>query len=93
MICKKIIDFYKLEVPWFLRFHKFISDGLYLKVFHSMTIEAFLEWCFCVYLNLSKPIFSTYGEIFSFSFALIVFTLSFIFLPCSIIYVVTRSPE
>ena len=58
-----------------------------------MTAEAFLEWCICVYLNLQKPIFTTFGEKLSFVFAIIIFILSFIFLPCSIIFVITKNPK
>ena len=89
IFCKKIIDQFKIEVPWFLKLFKIVSDGLYFKVFLSMSVEAFLEWSICVYLNLSNPIFSTYGETFSFTFSILIFILSFIFLPCSLIYVIT----
>jgi hypothetical protein len=66
---------------------------LFYSVFHSIGIEAILEWTFCIYLNLGKPIFSTGGEIFSFLLAIYVLALIYIFIPYSMVYVYTRPLE
>ena len=62
-------------------------------MFHSIGIEAILEWTICIYLNLGKPIFSTGGEIFSFLLAIYALIFIYIFIPASMVYVYTRAPE
>ena len=90
---KKVIDHYKIEVPWFLKFYKIVSDNLFYSVFHSIGLEAILEWTICIYLNLGKPIFSTIGEILSFIVSIFALVLIYIFIPGSMIYVYTRPLE
>ena len=89
----KIRTHYNIESPWFLRFYGIVSDKLFYSVFHSIGIEAILEWTICIYLNLGKPIFSTGGEIFSFLLAIYTFMLIYIFIPASMVYVYTRPLE
>ena len=93
LIFNKIITYFEIEAPWFLRFHKIVSDGLSYSVFLSMAIEAFLEWSICIYLNLGKPIFSTNGEILSIIVSIYAAALIYIVLPGSMLYVYTRAPE
>ena len=93
LILKKIITQYNIESPWLLKFYGIVSDKLFYSVFHSIGIEAILEWTICIYLNLSKPIFSTSGEIASFIVTIYTLLLLYIFIPCSMVYVYTRDPE
>ncbi len=93
LISNKIITYFKIEAPWFLRFHKLVSDNLFYSVFLTIAIEAFLEWSVCIYLNLGKPIFSTKGETFSIIVSIYAAVLIYIFLPGSMLYVYTRAPE
>ena len=90
---EKIITRYNIESPWLLKFYGIVSDKLFYSVFHSIGIEAILEWTICIYLNLTKPIFSTGGEISSFLVAIYAFLLLYIFIPGSMVYVYTRDPE
>ena len=92
-ILEKIITRFNIESPWFLRFYGIVSDKLFYSVFHSIGIEAILEWTICIYLNLSKPIFSTGGEIVSFILTIHTLLLLYIFVPCSMFYVYTRDPQ
>ena len=86
----KIRTRFNIEAPYFLKFYGIVSDNLLYSVFHSIGIEAILEWSICIYLNLGKPIFSTGGEIFSFLLAIYAFALIYIFIPYSMVYVYTR---
>jgi hypothetical protein len=90
---KKIITYFNIESPWLLKFYGFVSDKLLYSVFHSIGIEAILEWSICIYLNLEKPIFTTNGEISSFLIAIYALALIYIFIPTSMVYVYTRSVE
>ena len=93
LIFNKIITYFEIEAPWFLRFHKLVSDNLFYSVFLSIGIEAFLEWSICIYLNLGKPIFSTNGEILSIIVSVYAAALIYFFIPGSMLYVYTRAPE
>ena len=93
LILYQIITRYNIEAPWVLRFHTWVSDKLFFSVFHSIGIEAILEWTVCIYLNLAKPIYSTGGEILSIIVSIYAFTLIYIFIPASMVYVYTRVPE
>ena len=93
LILDKIITYYKIESPWFLRFHSIVSDKLFYSVFHFIGIEAILEWTVCIYLNLVNPIFSTSGEILSVIVSIYALALIYIFIPASMVYVYTRIPE
>ena len=93
LFLNKIITNYKIELPWFLRFHNMVSDKLFYSVFHFIGIEAILEWTVCIYLNLVNPIFSTSGEILSVIVSIYALALIYIFIPASMVYVYTRIPE
>ena len=93
LICNYIITHFEIEAPWFLRFHKIVSDGLFYSVFLFIAIEAFLEWSVCIYLNLGNPIFTTNGEILSVIVSTYAAALIYVFLPGSMLYVYTRAPE
>ena len=92
-ISNKMITYFEIEAPWFLRFHRLVSDNLYYSVFLFIAIEAFLEWSICIYLNLGNPIFSTNGEILSIIVSIYAAALIYVFLPSSMLYVYTRAPE
>ena len=93
LICNYIITHFEIEAPWFLRFHKIVSDGLFYSVFLFIATEAFLEWSVCIYLNLGNPIFTTNGEILSVIVSTYAAALIYVFLPGSMLYVYTRAPE
>ena len=93
LFLNKIRTYFNIESPLFLKFYGLVSDQLFYSVFHSIGIEAILEWTICIYLNLEKPIFSTGGEIFSFLLAIYAFLLLYIFIPGSMVYVYTRDSE
>ena len=93
LFLNKIIDHYKIERPLLLKFYNIVSDNLFYTVFHSIGIEAILEWTICIYLNLSNPIFSTSGEILSIIVSIYALILLYIFIPGSMIYVYSRAKE
>ncbi len=66
---------------------------MFYSVFHSIGIEAILEWTICIYLNLEKPIYNTSGEILSIIVSVYAFALIYIFIPASMVYVYTKDPE
>ena len=93
LISNKIITFFEIEAPWFLRFHSIISEKLFYSVFISIGSEALLEWSICIYLNFGNIILTTGGEILSIVVSIYATALIYIFIPFSMIYVYTRAPE